>query len=659
MRKLFTTRLAVSNLLNNKSTYFPYMLTCICSIMLFYSMLSISQNPGIAAMPGSAALQSLLLIGTVVIGIFTAILLFYTNSFLIKRRKKELGLYSILGLEKRHIAKVLFFETLIIALISLLLGLLAGVLFSKLAFLVLLNILHVDPSLAFVIDPTALGHTAALFAVVFLLTLCSNFWQIKVASPIRLLQGGNQGEKEPKTKWVLTILGVLTLGGGYAIAVTVQTPMEAILLFFVAVILVMIGTYALFTAGSIALLKLLKRKKKFYYKPNNFISVSGMIYRMKQNAVGLANICLLCTAVLVVVSATVSLYAGKNDVLNTLFAYDLSMSITHEQDQTLFEEDTADAILEQIDSTASRHKIKTQNLVRYHQTNLYGTMIASGSIQPDNQYQAGERDAYMVCLLPVEDWNQVTGQNDTLGPDEIFLFSNKAEYQQQTLTLGSRTYQVKQQLEEFPLTNRDPNTMVNIFYIGMPDQQCIDQTALDFDDQPLHQIILSYNLEGADDDQLAFSQALRQQCPDGMSIESRPEMDDTWYAFYGGFLFLGIFFGSLFLVATVLIIYYKQISEGYDDHDRFAIMRKVGMSDKEIKKTIHKQIMLVFFLPLAVALVHILFAFPVISKMLVGFGLTNTMLYFLCTMLSVLLFACIYALVYSLTAKVYYRLVRN
>ena len=308
MKCLFYPKLAAGNLKKNRRTYFPYLLTCTVSIVMFYTLLSISTNPGLDQMPGSASVKSILMLGTIIIGMFATVLLFYTNSFLMKQRKKELGLYSILGMEKKHVAKTLFFETLYLALISLAVGLGLGILLSRLLFSLLTHLLSFSTPLEFSIFPSSIVITAALFGFIFLLTLMSNFWQIKTANPIQLLHGGQLGEKEPKTKWVLAILGLISLGSGYAIALTVNNPLDALMLFFLAVVLVIFGTYALFTAGSIAILKILRKNKKFYYRPQNFISVSGMIYRMKQNAVGLANICILSTMVLVVVSTTAVSY---------------------------------------------------------------------------------------------------------------------------------------------------------------------------------------------------------------------------------------------------------------------------------------------------------------------------------------------------------------
>ncbi|WP_406542331.1 FtsX-like permease family protein [Clostridium ljungdahlii] len=323
MNKLFYPRLAVINIKKNSKTYFPFILTCICTIMMFYIMHAISINKGLDGASGSESLKTLLFLGTIVIGIFSAIFLFYTNSFLIKRRKKEIGLYNVLGLEKKHIAKILFFECIFTSVISLTAGLIGGIILNKLMFLLLIKMLNFKVSFGFSISVPSIIKTLIVFCSIFFVTLLSNLFQIKILKPIELLKGSEQGEKEPKTKWIMTIIGLAALCGGYGIALNVKSPLAALNLFFGAVILVMIGTYALFTAGSIAVLKFLRKQKNFYYKTGHFISVSGMMYRMKQNAVGLANICILSTAVLVMLSTTISLYAGMEDILKLRYPRDI------------------------------------------------------------------------------------------------------------------------------------------------------------------------------------------------------------------------------------------------------------------------------------------------------------------------------------------------
>jgi putative ABC transport system permease protein len=325
VNKFFYPKLALVNLKKNGNTYIPYILTCIGSIVAFYTMVSIHSNKGLEKMSGFENLKMILFLGIIVIGIFAVIFLFYTNSFLIKRRKKELGLYSILGLEKKHIARVLFYETVFVMVISLSLGLISGILIGKLLFLLLLNIVHFKSPLSFHIDYWGLLITAGVFLAIFGLTLVTNFLQVQLSNPIDLLKGGQHGEKEPKSSWIVTLIGIVSLGTGYGIALSVKTPLEALMLFFVAVVFVIIGTYALFISGSITLLKRLKKNRKFYYQSRNFIAVSGMIYRMKQHAVGLANICILSTMVLVTLSTTVSLYVGQEGMRRDFYPLDVSL----------------------------------------------------------------------------------------------------------------------------------------------------------------------------------------------------------------------------------------------------------------------------------------------------------------------------------------------
>ncbi len=660
MRKLFYPKLALTNLKKNRSTYFPYMLTCIVSIATFYTMYSIADNPGLTQMPGYGTLSMILWLGTVIIALFSTALLFYTNSFLIKRRKKELGLYSILGMEKRHIVKTLFFETLFTSVLSLALGLLLGALFSKLLFLILLYLLNLSTPIVFALSWGGMGVTALLFAGIFLLTLLTNFWQIHVSNPITLLKGGQTGEKEPKASWLLTLIGILALGGGYGIALTVQSPLDALLLFFLAALLVIIGTFALFTSGSIALLKLMRRNKRFYYKPKNFISVSGMIYRMKQNAVGLANICILSTMVLVVVSATVSLYLGQERILDERFPLDITIECADDQAQV---DGVRLAVKEQQEKSGvaitDYYEYRNFSFVGFSQQNMILT-----DIPKDFQ---GNATNYIcnVILLPLEDYNRIQGTNETLEKDEVLLFAHAGQFASQTLWLDERSFSVKKELDSFVLREKTETAPQNSFYVVLSDLDVLAEimAAYPQDSEPAFlSCTTQFNLAGSDETVTAFSAALREECKSsipGVSVDSRSLNREDWYATFGGFLFLGLFLGMLFMMAMVLIIYYKQISEGYDDHDRFEIMQKVGMSKQEVKKTIHKQILMVFFLPLLLACVHIAAAFPVISKLLLVFSMTDTALNLTCTVVTVLFFALLYAVVYSLTARAYYRIIQE
>lgn len=612
-------------------------------------------------MPGAENLKVILFLGIIVIGIFAVIFLFYTNSFLIKRRKKELGLYSILGLEKKHIARVLFYETVFVTVISLTLGLIGGILIGKLLFLLLLNIVHFKSPLSFHIDYWGLLITTGVFLAIFGLTLLTNFLQVKLSNPIDLLKGGEHGEKEPKSSWIVTLIGLISLGLGYGIALSVKTPLEALLLFFVAVVFVIIGTYALFISGSITLLKRLKKNKQFYYQSRNFISVSGMIYRMKQNAVGLANICILSTMVLVTLSTTVSLYVGQEGMRRDFYPIDVSL---------VAEAGTVD--FAEIEALVESEKSKTQVASRdeisfdlaMFRAFQEGNHFLKDMVEDESTDATYYQRVSNMTLIPLDDYNRITGENKSQAENEMLIFSVGDNYGEQTLVFGDQQYVIKEELEAIPMDFKKTQDMGQTYYLIVKDEAVmkdIYQTMRNDDDPQNTLHALMFNLDGAEDNLNAFSTDLRaavKQINPDVDIQNLYEALNELYFFFGGFLFLGVFLGSLFMMATVLIIYFKQISEGYEDSERFEIMQKVGMDKTEVKKTIGKQILMVFFLPLAGAIVHVAFAFPVITKMLAAFRLTNTTLIFLCTLVGVVVYALVYTGVYLLTARSYYKMIK-
>ena len=657
MNSMFFPKLALTNLRKNKSIYLPYLLSGIFSEAAFYVMQSIAANPGLSEMPGAATLQTILGMGTVVIGIFCVILLFYTNSFLFKRRKKELGLYSILGLQKRHIGLTLFYETLFSAAITIGGGLLFGILFSKAVFLLLLNLLNFPVALTFTVSPSVVASAAGLFAVIYLLILASNTMRVSLVNPIELLRGGQTGEKEPKTNWPLTIIGVVMLGVGYGIALTVKSPLDALAFFFVAVIAVIIGTYCLFVAGSVTVLKALKRNKKFYYQPEHFISVSGMLYRMKQNAVGLGNICILSTMVLVVVSTTVSLYLGQENTLTNRYPHDISVAVSDEE----FAPGEVDQIIAE---TADKNGVTLTGRKDYRNLTTFA-MEEDGYFDPSPDAMQSSEMPVQFELIPVEDYNRLTGENRALQRGEVLLYTGDWQLERGALKIGEREYQVKETLSSFPLETGEYMAGMKSCFVVMEDTEAMKDLFNAASNEPTDEFRMHYfvsDTEGAEDAQMAFGRELKEKLTEtekSFGYDNRTLNTQEWYGLYGGFLFLGIFLGILFLMATALIIYYKQISEGYDDHDRFQIMQKVGMSRKEVKKTIHKQILTVFFLPIVVAVIHVGFAFGVICKLLSIFYLTDVGLFLLCTIGVIIAFFAIYAIVYALTAKTYYRLVEE
>ncbi len=655
MRKsAFYPKLAIQNVRRNRQFYLPFILTCIATTAMFYIMCFLAYNPATKGL--HEALYFILQLGCIVVGIFSAIFLFYTNSFLMKRRQKELGLYNILGMGKGNIAGVLFFETLYVTLITLVCGIALGILLSKLTLLVLCKLIAFTVPYGFEISVKGILYSVYLFCGIFLVILISNLIRIKLSKPIELLRGGNVGEKEPKTKWVLAILGVLALGSGYWIAIVTDAPLQAILLFFVAVLLVIFGTYLLFTASSIAILKRLRSRPNYYYTTRHFIPVSGMIYRMKQNAVGLANICILATMVLVMVSGTVCLYLGTEDALKNTFPTDLIVTVGTPTGSARDELRTA------IDKSVSDSGLKMSNVTDFYSLS-YSTKLENGDFGDALHLYTNQTDNSNVYLLPASEYGRMTGEAITLSTTEAYVYADNSQLNGTFSMLGT-DYKITRELESFPAISKQATIIPYRFIIIIADDNfagiCGSTTELKPD------WYYGFDLSGTSEQKIACCDAMESAI--GSAAITSGSYDYTHIASYdtgktdvytmnGGFLFLGLFLGLVFLIATVLIIYYKQLSEGYDDKERFEIMQKVGLSRPEIKKAIRSQVLVVFFLPLCMAVVHIAFAFKMITKLLLVFNLTNVTLFAICTLATVAVFALIYGVVYMLTAKIYYKIV--
>ena len=641
MNNFIYEKLAVTNLKNNRKTYVPYIFTGVLTVMMFYIIDALSKGKGITQNTLKICLQY----ATGVLIVFAVIFLFYTNSFLIKRRKKEIGVYNILGMGKRHIARMMAIETILTAGISILGGLVFGIIFGKLMYLLLLKILHNSVDMQFSVNGTAIVQTVILFAGIFFLTYLYNILQIQLVNPVELLHGGNQGEKEPKSRWLLVIIGVAALGNGYWIALTTEAPLEALLKFFVAVVCVIIGTYALFIAGSIVVLKMLRKNKTYYYNPKHFISVSGMIYRMKQNGAGLANICVLSTMVLVMVSTTVSLYAGMEDILDSRFPREVS--IVCNQADADHEEIIDHLLKEQSEKTG----VKITDRVRYR----YGSMNAvlkGDKLEKVDQYYP-DNYFYYVEMMTQDEYNRIEKRNVSLKKQEILTYTTNGKCGKKQINIAGQNYQVKKELSEMTSQPKRTAEMYKTLYIVFANAEQIERIEpFSYADK--------FNLKGDDGKQKEALEQIQnefyEKIPDGM-MESRMLSRSSFYELYGGLFFIGIYLGSMFIMATVLIIYYKQISEGYDDRERYQIMQKVGMSKKEVKHSIRSQVLSVFFLPLVVAVIHVAAAFKVMTKILGVLNLTNVSLFAVCTIITIAVFAAFYIIVYSITAKEYYRIV--
>ncbi|MGB5125003.1 MAG: FtsX-like permease family protein [Blautia wexlerae] len=672
MHKGIFSRLAKQNIRNNKSTYIPYMITCIFCIAMIYMMEFLRDCPTLdLAVRQADEVRMIVFTGEIVVEIFCIIFLIYSNSFLMKRRQKEIGLYNILGLERNHIGIVMFLETIITSIGSLAGGIAAGIIGSKLALLLLLKLLHIPSVLGFYISVKGIFTCLFMFGIVFLMILFLNLAKIHLSRPVELLRGNNTGEKEPAAKWLMALIGFICLGAGYYLAVTTESPIKAITIFLLAVILVMAGTYLLFTAGSIVILKFLRRRKSFYYRTGNFISISGMLYRMKQNAIGLASICILSTGVLLMISMTVSIYFGMNDIMLNRYPYDVDMSVTS------ISEDECQTAIEAFEKAIADNKVPVEKSVE----EIYLDIVCSKNgdqilIKPANTIRNSD-SVLVLSLLNQAEYERLTGISANLNDGEIFAWYPSA-VQKDSVTVDETEFTVKKWLDKNPLTCGEDAVSDNaVLVVTDEDFKKFDEMRTEMykgvssapagEDLTLH---LGLDITGSETDKIDFGTPVMEVVKDlkkngGLSENSwitsgiRQQEYESYYADNGSLLFIGIFLGSLFLMGTAMIIYYKQISEGYEDQKRFEIMQKVGLSRREVRSSVRRQILMVFFLPLLMAMLHITMAFPMIRRMLLLFGMTNTKLFIGCTAGTVLIFAVVYGLIYLMTARSYYHIVER
>ena len=686
VRKLsFYPKLAARSMRSNRRFYVPYLLTVIGTAAAFYIMAAIVSDPGSKELAsgttnGPVYVSMFMTLGMIVLGLFACIFLLYTNSFLMKRRQKELGLYSVLGMSKANIAGIMVFESLYIGLIGIGGGLAVGILLHKLVSLLLFRLMRLPVPFGFSVQPIAILIVVLFFAGLILLTLITNLARVGLSKPIELLRGGNVGEKEPKASWFLTTVGILTLGAGYVVATLVDNPGMAVAVYFLAVFAVIIGTYCLFTSVSIAVLKALRRNKRYYYKAKHFISVSGMLYRMKRNAVGLANICILCTMVMVMVSGTLSLYLGSAEQVNAYCPADVVVETTYyasSNEDHVYNEETGEETIEHhtpYDAAAmnawfedwfAEHKLtpSSASAVEYYE---FTAEVPAGGIrrvmavsaetyaqltgEPVPELAAGEALAHVPSGY---------GQLDALsfldrdGGTVSIGFAGEAKLTAVQVVLNRVAVNWSEEDDETVLVVPDRAALLELV-AGQENGSYIWRGQFDFEasDEALAAMVDDYwaaSREGGGVDAGYY---------DVLRIDLRSVAEQEVYGLSGGFLFLGVFLGIVFLMATVLIIYYKQVSEGYEDNARFDIMRKVGLSEREARRAIRSQILTVFFMPILVAAVHIAFDFNLVVQLLRLFSLTNMRLTALCTLGTLLVFCAVYAIVYALTARSYYKIVR-
>lgn len=690
MKTGFFLKLARSNISKNRRFFLPRILSEAGLLCVFYIVFTLRADERILQLRGGQYIEVFMSIGTAVMMLLSVILLFYINSFLMKQRKREFGVYNILGLEKRHICRVLFHETALSSLASVVLGLAMGTLFYKLCSLLICQLLNAEIILGFYfINARSLALSGAFFLVLDVVSYGVNCVTIARMKPVEMLSSANVGEREPKVKWPLLVLGVLALGGGYYISLTTQNPLKALVLFFVAVILVIIGTYFLFVAGSIFVLKALKKNKRFYYNKKHMPAVSGLLYRMKQNAVGLASIAILATGVLVMISTTVSLYAGAEETVKRNFPQDYYLSARYlqwsDEGQLLHSEDMPrETLLRAVEQGAEKNGLTIKEMdfqeyltVSYIYENDTLTCERVSGNAADNL-----KGLSVITYITEEMYRSLGGEALNLAKDEIAVCPmdiRQSGFDRPTLTIGEDTYQIKTTIPLFPISSGMEAAATNSYGIVVEDESVLAHI---FDQQKAaygeaasdytRRIAASFAGRGANGDvgeklerdveeylkEAAFPQ--QQEPGEGMTITGNTVWGarESVTAMCGALLFLGIILGLVCLFATVLIVYYKQISEGYEDRARFQIMQKVGMSRREVKSTINSQVLLVFFLPLVVAGMHLAFAFPILEKVLHILLLSSTSLFVVCSLVTFGVFAAVYTLIYTATARTYYKIVR-
>lgn len=684
MKKGFYSKLAISNIRKNYRFFIPHILTGTGLLASFYIVLTLAMDQRLSEIKGGSYIPFTMVIGTVVMGLLSTILIFYTNSFLMKRRKREFGLYNVLGMERRHVGKVLWWESFISNTLSILLGLGFGIVFYKLCSILICKILDTDVVIGFYfIRLSTIIPSVLFFVLLYSITYVYNRIQIRRIKPIEMLQSVNIGEKEPKIKWVLLIAGALSLGMGYYIALMVQNPLEAILFFFAAVFFVILGTYFLFVSGSIFVLKCLKKKETYYYNRKHMTAVSGLLYRMKQNAVGLASIAILSTGVLVMISTTVCLYAGMTDMLNKQYPEEAYFSMSLQTKEGSSKPVSVSSLTKMVTKSAEETGLDIQKIHSIHFLETPFSYDATNKELKSDISDINFDTFYDFIFISRDEYCNLTGQDIHLSSNSIAVCPMQIGAQQygkieKTISVYGTTFSIAEELPYFPISspmsagmntygivlpNEDAMQMV---YDGQKEQYGLnassytDKIALKFKDR-------SKACEQGD----VFYQSLSKQMElyydtqqkaneyDGYmnSFDSVWDSKENSISLYGCLLFLGIILGCVCMFATVLIIYYKQISEGYEDRARYQIMEKIGMSNKEVKKTIRSQMRMVFFLPVVVAGIHVAVAFPILTKLLHVLMLTNVWWFVLCACIVYVAFLIVYTLIFAQTAKTYYSIV--
>ena len=657
-----TNKLAVSNLIKNRKLYYPFALAVLLAVTITYLFYSLSLNPNIGKIRGGETISMTLALGMVVVTIASGIIVLYANSFVMKNRSKELGIYGMLGLEKRHLISMVFKELLIFGSLTLTAGLGLGALFDKLIFALLLKLMKMKVELVSTFQPIVFILVLIVFGAIFLGLIFINAFRIARMNALQLSREKASGEKKGRFLGLQTILGLISLGAGYYLAVTVENPLSAVLIFFVAVLLVILGTYLLFNAGITVFLQILKKNKRYYYQPNNMISVSNLIFRMKKNAVGLATIAILSTMVLVTMSAATSIFKGSETFKKVMNPHDFGITgqnVEKEDINKLLDQYASDKGL-----TVTKKEVLTYS--NFGVANQEGTKL---TIFEKGQNRVQPKTIFMV--FDQKDYENMTGQKLALSGKEVGLFTKNKELQgQKELTLNDQTYTIKEEIKKDFILEHVPN-QYNILtsdynYLVVPDLKAF------LDQYPNSSIFNQYyggmNVTASEEEQLKlandYSKFLddfnRELSKEGSYVYGSNLADSSaqMSALFGGVFFIGIFLSIIFMVGTVLVIYYKQISEGYEDRERFIILQKVGLDQKQIKQTINKQVLTVFFLPLLFAFLHLAFAYHMLSLILKVIGVLDATMMLTVTLSICAIFLIVYVLIFMITSRSYRKIVQ-
>ena len=675
MKRSLYPRLAWNGMKNNKRLFVPYILAAAGTAAVFYIMFFLSTGGIPEGMRGAASAEIALGLGVFVIVIFSLIFLFYCNGFLVRRRYREFGLYSILGMNRRNISRVLAWETLFTAVFSILGGVFLGVLLSKLAELGFVRAVGGEPDYVLRISVSALLYMLLYFGGIFVLIYISSLIKLHRSTAIDLVGSESRGEKPPKANPVLGIAGVIILIAAYYLAVSIENPISAFTTFFIAVVMVIVGTYLVFISGSVLLCRLLQKNKSYYYKPQHFVSVSSMAYRMKRNGAGLASICILATMVLVMVTSTSCLYFGMEDTLRSRYPRDVMFSFSYERLDAMSEEKLGATREKLLDAIGDAEK---SDVLDYRKALLSGT-LENGAI---NDYKTAQSmsiydygSSVNVAIVPLSDYNKAAGTDETLGEGEVLMYTLRLSQTLDKLSIGGESFTVAKQLDSMPLSDgSEASGIIPTITLVVSDFDGVVSRLIGEDSGDAVYLYWKYAFDTTEDleKQLEMSAAVGEAVDDGRLIGDTDGSGDGWSmlsteliasaradfrAMIGGLFFLGIILSLVFICAAVLIIYYKQLSEGYEDAGRFEIMQKVGMTRQEIRRSINSQLLTVFFLPLVFAGLHLAFAFPFIRKILYLFSFYNTGALVGTTIISFLVFAVLYALVYKKTSNTYYKIV--